>query len=97
MAYFAASCDEDDVNKDFARQLKLDYPILSDTSKKVAKAYGVIHKGRTVPERWTFYIGKNGKLLYIDINVQPSSHGADVVARLRNLGVDTMNKKKQKN
>ena len=96
MAYFAASCDKLDVNKDYAKKLKLDYPILSDPGKKVAKAYGVVHKGRGVPERWTFYIGKDGKLLYIDKKVNAGSHGTDIVARLKNLGIDKAKKKNPK-
>ena len=96
MAYFAASCDKDDVNKDYAKKLRLDYPILSDPGRKVAKAYGVVHKERSVPERWTFYIGKDGKLLYIDKKVKPGSHGADMAARLKKLGVGKAKKKEQK-
>ena len=84
---FTASCDEPDVNKRFADTLKLDYPILSDTSKDTAKAYGVVHDTRPVPERWTFYIGKDGKILFIDKGVNAASHGSDVVAKLKELGI----------
>ena len=93
MAYFTASCDTSKVNKDYAKQLKLDYAILSDPTKEVAKAYGVVHEGRNVPERWTYYIGKDGKILYIDKKVNARSHGADMVARLNELGVSKANKK----
>lgn len=37
--------------------------------------------------RWTFYIGKDGKILFIDKNVKTSTHGADVSAKLKELGV----------
>ena len=60
VAYFAASCDTPDINRDFAKSLKLDYPILSDPEKTVASAYGVVHEGRSLPERWTFFIGTDG-------------------------------------
>jgi peroxiredoxin Q/BCP len=66
----------------------LDYPILSDPSKKVAEAYGVVHEGRAVPERWTYYIGKDGKVLHIDKMVKAGAHGADVAAKLKELGID---------
>ena len=85
MAYFTACVDPLDVVKKFAESLDADYPILSDPDKNVAKAYGVVHEGRDLPERWTFYIGKDGKILYIDRRVKPSSHGQDVVDKLKEL------------
>lgn len=41
-----------------------------------------------VADRWTFYIGKDGKVLKIDKDVHPRSAGADVAAALESLGVD---------
>jgi thioredoxin-dependent peroxiredoxin len=35
--------------------------------------------------RWTFYIGADGRILDIDKKVSASSHGRDVVARLKEL------------
>jgi thioredoxin-dependent peroxiredoxin len=87
VAYFAASVDKPEDNKKFAEKLGLDYPILSDPSKKVAEAYGVVHEKRPVAERWTFYIGKDGKILHIDKKVQTKSHGKDISAKLQELGV----------
>ncbi|GIT30713.1 MAG: hypothetical protein Ct9H300mP1_27590 [Planctomycetaceae bacterium] len=40
---------------------EVDYPILSDPGKKVARAYGVVTDKRAVPFRWTFYIGKEAR------------------------------------
>jgi thioredoxin-dependent peroxiredoxin len=87
VAYFTASCDTAEVNKKFAESLSADYPILSDPSKDVAKAYGVVHGKRLLPERWTFYIGPDGKILYIDKAVKAATHGKDVAAKLKELGV----------
>ncbi len=89
MAYFTASCDPHDGekgNKAFAESLKLDYPILSDPEKKVAEAYGVVHEGRQLPERWTFYIDKDGVIKHIDQKVNARDHGKDVVKKLEELG-----------
>ena len=88
VAYFTASTDTPEDNKKFAESLGLDYPILSDPSKKVAEAYGVVHEKRPVPERWTFYIGTDGKILHIDKKVQTKSHGSDIAATLKKLGVE---------
>jgi peroxiredoxin Q/BCP len=37
--------------------------------------------------RWTFYIGKNGKILEVDKTVKPVTAGKDVAATLERLGV----------
>ena len=86
MAYFTASVDKPETNKSFAESLEVSYPILSDPEKAVAKVYGVVGSLLPWASRWTFYIGADGKILYIDKNVNPSTAGEDVVARLKQLG-----------
>ena len=88
VAYFTASTDDPETNKKFAEELMLNYPILSDPTKKTAEEYGVVHEGREVPERWTFYIGEDGKILAVDKKVQTKTHGEDIVAKLKELGVE---------
>src|SRR5690606_32099968 len=88
VAYFTASCDTVDLNTKFAKSLDLDYPILSDPTKKVAEAYGVVNEQRKVPFRWAYYIGKDGKILAIDKDVKAKSHGTDVANKLESLGVE---------
>lgn len=85
VAYFTASCDSADENRRFAESLKADYPILSDPGKATARAYGVVHENRSLPERWTFYVGKDGKILYVDRQVRASTAAEDVVAKLKEL------------
>ena len=90
MTYFTASVDPMDGpkgNKAFAESMELDYPILSDESKSTAKAFGVVTSKRPVPFRWTFYIGKDGRILFVDKKVKAGSHGADIAAKLKELGV----------
>ena len=38
-------------------------------------------------KRWTFYVGKDGKILFIDKEVKTDTAGADIAARLAELGV----------
>lgn len=87
VAYFTASCNTVKENTEFAKSLDLDYAILSDPGKKVAEAYGVVDANRPFPRRWTYYIGKDGKILHIDKNVKAASHGADCAKKLKELGV----------
>ena len=86
MRYFGASVDSPVTNAQFARSLGLQYPILSDTTKAVARAYGVL-AASGFASRWTFYIGVDGRILDIDRRVSVSSHGRDVAARLIELGL----------
>jgi thioredoxin-dependent peroxiredoxin len=84
VSYFAASVDTVETNTKFARSLGITYPILSDSTKEVAKAYGVLSPGGFA-SRWTFYIGADGRILDIDKNVSAGSHGHAIVARLKEL------------
>jgi peroxiredoxin Q/BCP len=88
VAYFTASVDKPEENKKFAEKLGLDFPILSDPTKKIAQAYGVVDEKRPVAQRWTFYIGEDGKILHIDKKVTTKSHGKDIAAKLKELGVE---------
>ena len=88
VAYFTASCDLPEENAKFAKSLDLDYPILSDPSTKVARAYGVVTDERPRPFRWTFYIGQDGKILAVDKEVKTETHGKDIAAKLKELKVE---------
>lgn len=87
MAHFAISVDTPETNKKFAQSLGVDYPLLSDPAKEVAKAYGVVDEDQPFASRWTFYIGMDGRILYIDKQVSPAAHGKNVAAKLAELGV----------
>ena len=87
VTYFAASCDEPELNKKFAASLELDYPILSDPGRSVATAYGLVDDKVRWARRWTFFIGLDGKILAVDKSVKTATHAADVAARLKELGV----------
>ena len=64
-----------ETNAKFAASLGIDYPILSDPTKAVARAYGVL-AASGFASRWTFYIGRDGRILDIDKQVRAASHGA---------------------
>ena len=91
LAYFMISVDTPEDNKKFAESLESGFPLLSNPTKEVAEAYGVVAAGSpaggTLPFRWTFIIGGDGKILKVDKEVNPSSAGQDLVADLQELGV----------
>jgi peroxiredoxin Q/BCP len=86
VAYFMASVDPLEENTKFANEHKADFPLLSDPDKSVATAYGVLSE-RGFASRWTFYIGKDGRILAIDKTVKPPTSAEDMVAKLGELQV----------
>lgn len=87
MKLFGASVDTPDNLRQFAEKLGFDYPLLSDPTRQVAKAYGVVANDTSFASRWTFYIGVDGKILYIDRQVSPANAGKVIAERLAQLGV----------
>ncbi|MCS7238406.1 MAG: peroxiredoxin [Thermoguttaceae bacterium] len=83
VVYFAASCDKPEDNRRFAESLGAKYPILSDPDRKVALAYGVVDDVKGFARRWTFVIGKDGKILHIDKKVNVETHAKDLAAWIK--------------
>jgi peroxiredoxin Q/BCP len=90
VAYFMASVDPvegEKGNKAFAESEKADFPILSDPTKATATAYGVLNAERGVARRWTYYIGKDGRIAAIDTEVKAQTSAEDLLAKLEELKV----------
>ena len=85
------SIDTLEDNTRFAKQENADFPLLADPSKNTANQYGVLKDYGAdygmLANRWTFYIGPDGKITAIDKAVKPASSGEDVVAKLKELKV----------
>jgi peroxiredoxin Q/BCP len=100
--YFMASVDPIEKNTEFAKAKSVmlngqevqkeaaDFPLLSDPTKEVATAYGVLN-ARGTANRWTFYIGKDGRILAIDKAVKPATSAEDLAAKLGELNVAKSN------
>ena len=84
--YFMASVDPIEDQKGFAEQQEADFPLLADESQETAKAYGVM-TSQGYPNRHTFYIGADRKILQIDRKVNPSTAAEDIAASLARLGI----------
>src|SRR5262245_36708330 len=90
VTYFMASVDPldgDKGNKAFAAEHKADFPLLSDPTKATAKAYGVLNEERGFANRWTFYIGKDGRIQAIDkeVGTRLATSAQDMAAKLGDL------------
>jgi peroxiredoxin Q/BCP len=88
VTYFMASVDPLEENVKFAEQEKADFPLLSDPTKEVATTYGVLNPERGYASRWTFYIGKDGRILAIDKQVKPETSAEDIATKLGELKIE---------
>ena len=93
MAYFGASCDTPEYNKEFADDLNLDFPLLSDPDRKVALEYGLVVGEKKTPSRWTVYVSKEGKIAFIDKEVKAAAAADAIVKKLAELKVEKAEKK----
>jgi peroxiredoxin Q/BCP len=103
--YFMASVDPIDKNMEFAKaksvdlggtrgvveKKEADFPILSDPTKATATAYGVLGQSG-MANRWTFYIGKDGKIQAIEKTIKPATSAEDMAAKLGELNVEPAKK-----
>jgi peroxiredoxin Q/BCP len=88
--YFMISTDKLEDNTAFAKQENADFPILADPTQKTATAYGVLRDYGAMGKlanRWTFYIGPEGKILAIDKAVKPGQAGEALITELKELKV----------
>ena len=86
--YFMASVDTLEDNTAFAEQHEANFPILSDESREMTEAYGVLKRvglSRRA-NRWTYYIDTEGTVVKIDKDMNPATAGRDLVANLQQLG-----------
>ena len=81
-----ASVDSIEDNTGFAKKNGATFPVLADTSKATARAYGVLGS-HGYANRWTYYIDPDGIILKVDKAVNPATAGVSLVANLEALGV----------
>ena len=86
VTYFMASVDPLESNQKFAEENEADFPLLSDPTKEVARAYDVL-AFYGFPKRHTLYIGKDGKVLFIDRKINAATSAQDMAAKLEELGL----------
>ena len=86
VSYFMASVDPIEDNVGFAEQQSADFPILSDPTKAIARAYNVLGS-RGMALRHTYYIGADGKVIAVDKNIKPATSAEDIAAKLAGLQI----------
>ena len=90
------SVDDLETNTRFAKEHEADFPIMADPEKTVANAYGVLSPAG-LARRWTFYIGPDGKILFIDKapgQAQTLNAGDTLSAKLAELADKKLIKRK---
>ena len=61
------SVDSFAAQKEFAKQNGVEFPLLSDFKREVARAYGVLNEEGGFANRATFVIDKEGKIRSIEL------------------------------
>jgi len=74
---FGISVDTKESIKDFINENNLNFPLLSDESKEISKAYGVLNS-IGLDSRITFIVDKQGNIANILRDVDVETHADDV-------------------
>ena len=73
------STDPVDLQKAFIKKENLNFPLLSDADKNIAKRFGVLNEQRGFANRVTFVIDKNGNIAKVYEKVNPKGHPEEVL------------------
>jgi peroxiredoxin len=73
---FGVSVDSVPANREFAKQIGVTFPLLSDFKRTVVKQYGIFNEEGGYGNRATFVIDKDGLIQHIDegnVAIDPTS------------------------
>jgi peroxiredoxin len=84
---WAVSVDDAKDQAAFAAELGLRFPLLPDTERKLSMLFGAAQNKSELAARRSVLIDKNGVVRWIDRDVRTQTHGADVLAKMRELGI----------
>ena len=93
VALLGVSVDDVASHKEFAEKHSLPFPILADSSKQTAAAYGVLARMLGVFElaqRDTFIIDPEGRIARHYVKVDPKGHSQFVLNELKALGAGSV-------
>jgi peroxiredoxin len=86
-AILAVSIDPADVQIAFAAQWSLPFPLIPDTGRNLSLLYGAAVNTEQLADRQSVLIDKNGIVRLVDRQVNVSTHGHDILEKMRELGL----------
>jgi len=75
--------------KAFAKFLRLPFPLIPDPDRKLCLQFGAVHTKEQMAARMSVFIDKGGQVKWIDKQISPRTHGADVLARVATQPITT--------
>jgi peroxiredoxin len=72
----------------FAQQWQLNFPMVPDTQRRLSKLYGAVRNDKQLAARMSVLIDKQGIVRFVDTNVNVAMHGADMIARIREMAMN---------
>lgn len=88
IAVLGVSTDSVTSHQRFRDKFELNFPLISDKSKKIAQAYGVLPRGKKTAQRSTFLIDKEGIIRYIWPKVKVAGHVDEIFEKIQELGLE---------
>ena len=74
------SLDDRAKHEAFTKKDNLNFPLLADVDSTICNAYGVpVNAANRHPARWTFLIGKDGKIARAYRSVDPNTHSEQLL------------------
>lgn len=87
----AASIDPAEGDKGqlaFAKQWGFTFPLIPDTKGTLGKQFGAIQNDDERAARLSLLIDQQGIVRWVDTDIHVETHGADVLAKIKKLGLD---------
>lgn len=81
------STDSVKSHENFRNKYDLNFPLLSDKSKEIVRAYGV-ESDYGSARRVTFLVDKQGKIRHIWEKVKAAEHASEVAEKVKELGLN---------
>ncbi len=80
LTILGVSYDTPEVNRKFAEKYHLQFLLLSDTDRTLAKATGAARAVLPIPKRISYLVGPDGRVVVAYPDVTPATHASEVLA-----------------
>ena len=64
----------------------MNFPILADPARTTAIQWTTVHSGREIPERWAFFIGRDGLIKAVVTELEAAKAGDILTRKAKELG-----------